>query len=68
MLLNGDTVQTLTVPGPKLLYMGEIDDLAAAALDGKPQRVTLADSRANVAALLALLHSAKEGQPISLAG
>jgi xylose dehydrogenase (NAD/NADP) len=66
MRRQGDHAQTMYVRGPKLLYSGEIDDLAAAALDGKPQRVTLADSRANVATLLALLQSAKEGRPVKI--
>jgi hypothetical protein len=33
---------------------------------GKPTRVTLADSRVNVATILALLQSAREGRPVTL--
>jgi D-xylose 1-dehydrogenase (NADP+, D-xylono-1,5-lactone-forming) len=66
VLRRGDETQTIRVPGPKLLYMGEVDDLTDAVLLGKPQRVTLADSRANVAVLLALLRSAREGKPVTM--
>jgi len=47
-------------------YIGEVEDLADAILLGKPPVVSLADSRANTAALLALLESAKSGQPVTL--
>jgi D-xylose 1-dehydrogenase (NADP+, D-xylono-1,5-lactone-forming) len=66
VLRRGDEIQNIRVPGPKLLYMGEVDDLTDAVLLGKPQRVTLADSRANVAVLLGLLRSAREGKPVTM--
>ena len=37
-----------------------------AIVHGKPTRVTLADSRVNVATILALLQSAREGTPVTL--
>ncbi len=40
--------------------------MADAVLNGKAPRVTLADSRANVAAMLALLQSAWEGRPVTV--
>ena len=43
------------------LYAGEVEDLADAVLLGTPPRVTLADSRANTAAIVALLASADAG-------
>jgi predicted dehydrogenase len=46
------------------LYSGEVEDLAAAALDGTPPRVSLADSRGNAAVLVALLESARTGQRV----
>jgi D-xylose 1-dehydrogenase (NADP+, D-xylono-1,5-lactone-forming) len=46
------------------LYSGEVEDLAAAVLDGAPPRVTLADSRGNTASLVALLEAARTGQPV----
>jgi predicted dehydrogenase len=48
------------------LYLGEVEDMANAILEGKRPRVTLADSRANVATIVALLQSAQEGRPVRL--
>lgn len=47
-------------------YAGEVEDLARAILDGKPSRVTLDDSRGNVAAIRALFESARTGKPVTL--
>jgi xylose dehydrogenase (NAD/NADP) len=66
LLRRGDDEQSLRVRGPELLYSGEVEDMADAVLRGKPQRVTLADSRANVATLVAFLQSAKEGKPVRI--
>lgn len=60
-----DDVQTIKISGQEL-YLGEVEDMADAVLLGKPPRITLEDSRNNVAAILALLRSAQEGRPISL--
>lgn len=62
---DGST-QIITAPGQEL-YIGEVEDLADAVLLGRPQRVTLADSRANVATIRALLQSAREGKPVTVA-
>lgn len=48
----------------KELYLGEVEDMADAVLDGKPPRISLKDSRANTAALLALYQSAKLNTPV----
>lgn len=58
-------VRTMTAPDQEL-YSGEIEDLASAVLDGTPPRVTLADSRGQAAALVALLTSARTGRPVSM--
>ena len=63
---RGDEEQSLRVRGPELLYSGEVEDMADAVLLGKPQHVSLADSRRNVQVLIALLRSAKEGQPVRM--
>jgi D-xylose 1-dehydrogenase (NADP+, D-xylono-1,5-lactone-forming) len=47
-------------------YLLEIEDLADAVRSGRPPRVSLADSRANVAALVALQRSAREGRTVKL--
>ena len=65
LLHNDGAAETITVPGQEL-YIGEVEDMADAILHGKPTRVTLADSRVNVATILALLKSAREGKPVSV--
>lgn len=63
----GDDIELVEVE-PQPLYLGELDDLADAVLLGRPPRVSLADSRANVATLVALHQSATLGQPVPLDG
>jgi predicted dehydrogenase len=65
ILQREDRTATLEVP-PFDLYSGEIADMEACVLDGAAQCVSLADSRGNVAALFALVESAKTGRPVSL--
>lgn len=62
----GDKEQSMRVHGPELLYSGEVEDMADAVLRGKPQRITLADSRGNAVTLSALIRSAKTGKPVRL--
>jgi predicted dehydrogenase len=47
-------------------YTGEVEDLARAVLDGAPPRVSLADSRGNVATLFALYEAARTGTSVPL--
>jgi len=63
LLTRGDQQESIEINGPEL-YAGEIEDMADAILFGKPPRVSLADSRGNVAAILALLESARVGRPV----
>jgi predicted dehydrogenase len=56
---------TLEIEGPEL-YTGEVEDMADAVLLGTPPRVSLTDSRGNVAVILALLESARVGKPVVL--
>lgn len=53
--------QTIKVAGSEL-YLGEVEDMCDAILQGKTPRITLADSRKNTAVILALLESAKSGK------
>jgi D-xylose 1-dehydrogenase (NADP+, D-xylono-1,5-lactone-forming) len=55
--------EEVVVPGADL-YRGEVEDLYDAAVLRRSPRVSLADSRANVATLAALLRSAREGRPV----
>jgi predicted dehydrogenase len=43
----------------KELYIWEVTDMEHAVLDGKPPRISLKDSRGNVAAILGLLEAAR---------
>lgn len=63
-LWRGDSVEEIPVEGPEELYLGEVTDLEAAVLEGRSPAVSLADSRGNVAAIEALLRSAREGRPV----
>jgi predicted dehydrogenase len=65
LLSKGDTVETVT-SDTEVLYLGEVEDIADAILNGKAPRISLADSRANVATIVALLQSSHEGKPITL--
>ena len=60
---GGENSETITVPGQEL-YIGEVEDMADCILNGKSPLVSLQDSRANVAAILALLRSASEGKAV----
>ncbi len=67
LLLNrGDRVEELPVTSHEELYLPQIEDLGRAILDGAPPRVSLADSRGNVATILALLESARTRRPVTL--
>ena len=65
LLTNHGKERTITVPGQEL-YIGEVENMADAILNGVAPRVSLADSRGNVAAIQALLRSAREGKPIRI--
>ncbi len=56
---------TIPVKGPDP-YVCEVEDLADSILLGKPPAVSLSDSCANTAAILALLESARTGKPVLL--
>lgn len=48
------------------LYLGEVEDICNAIEKQTPPRVSLQDSRANVAAILALAKSAETGSPVNM--
>jgi predicted dehydrogenase len=53
------------VPVPaKELYLGEVEDMNAAVLDGKPNYLTLAESRNHVRTVLALYESARNNSMV----
>jgi xylose dehydrogenase (NAD/NADP) len=57
--------EMVKVKGEKL-YLGEVEDMADAVLLGKEPRISLDDSRANVATIKALLESARSNQPVKV--
>jgi D-xylose 1-dehydrogenase (NADP+, D-xylono-1,5-lactone-forming) len=64
-LTSEGKTQSVQIKGSET-YIYEIEDMADAILLGKPSAVSLSDSRYNVAAILALLESAKTGKPVVL--
>ncbi|MCQ3937279.1 MAG: gfo/Idh/MocA family oxidoreductase [Chloroflexi bacterium] len=66
-LTRGDETQTIKIKGQEL-YSGEVEDMCDAILNGKPPRVSLTDSRGNIAAILGLLESAQTGRSFVLPG
>ena len=66
LLVTRDSrTEEIAVPGEDRFLL-EIEDLAEAVRSGRPPRVSLAFSRANVAALVALQRSARENRPVRL--
>jgi len=63
---HGDRVELIESPRADHLYQGEIEDMERAVLDGQPPRISLENSRGNVATILALLESARTGQVVRL--
>jgi xylose dehydrogenase (NAD/NADP) len=64
-LVRDGKTETIKVKGQEL-YLGEVEDLTDAILLGKKSRISLEDSRANVAAITALLESARTGAIVKL--
>jgi predicted dehydrogenase len=65
-LTKGDETSAIEVTSGAL-YLGEVEDVERAALDGAPQGMPLADSRGNAAVLCALLEAAREGREVAIA-
>jgi predicted dehydrogenase len=64
-LTSQGKTKTIAVKGNEP-YVSEVEDLADAVLLGKAPHISLDDSRANTAAILALLESARSGKPVSI--
>lgn len=60
-----DIVEEIPVP-EKELYLGEVEDMHAAILDGQPNYLSLTETRDHVRTVLALYESARTGQPVIL--
>ena len=57
--------RTISIKGPEL-YQAEIEDLENAILNRKAPRISLDDSRGNIAVIEALYQSAQSSQPVSI--
>ena len=64
-LRRAGSTETIVIRGDEL-YKGEVEDMAAAVLNGASPRVSLAESRGNIAAITALLESARSGRPVRI--
>jgi predicted dehydrogenase len=62
-LARGEATETVSL-GQVDLYLPEIEDLHDCAVTGREPRVSLAESRGNVATIVALLESARTGRPV----
>ncbi len=62
-LSSDDKQKKIKVKGEEL-YLGEVEDMCDAILFGKAPRVSLEDSRKNIAVILTLLESAESGKPV----
>lgn len=60
-LTRKEKTKKITVSGTEL-YLGEVEDMCDVILFGKAPRLSVEDSRKNVAVILALLKSAKSGK------
>jgi predicted dehydrogenase len=60
-----DGIESITAPEQDL-YQGEIEDMETCVFEGKPQRISLEDSRGNVGVIKAFLDSARIGKPVTL--
>jgi predicted dehydrogenase len=59
--------KTEEIPVPqKYLYLGEVEDMHAAILDGTPNYLALTETRNHVKTVLALYESAKTGKVVNL--
>jgi predicted dehydrogenase len=65
-LTRGEKTETIKIEGEELLYIGEVEDMADAILLGSEPRISLEDSRANVAVILALLEAARSKKSVKL--
>ncbi len=58
LLTRGDSTELIRVPHREL-YIGEVEDIESAVLDGLPQRLPLSESRLNLTAILNLIASSR---------
>jgi predicted dehydrogenase len=62
-LTKGSSQEKIKISGTNL-YLGEVEDMCDAILFNKPPRITLDDSRGNIAVILGLIDSVNQKKPI----
>ena len=65
ILVRGNAEEKIKISGTEL-YIGEVEDMCDAVLMNKPSRISLADSRGNIATILGLIDSANQKKSILL--
>ncbi len=65
ILVRGNAEEKIKISGTEL-YIGEVEDMCGAVLMNKPSRISLADSRGNIATILGLIDSANQKKSILL--
>ena len=63
--VKGEKEEKINISGTNL-YLGEVEDMCDSILLNKPQRITLGDSRGNIAAILGFLDSIHTKMPVFL--
>jgi xylose dehydrogenase (NAD/NADP) len=64
IISSNDVTEQIHIPA-KHLYLGEIEDMERAALDGNTPLLSLPETASHVRTVLALLQSARENRPIA---
>ncbi|HSG44838.1 MAG TPA: Gfo/Idh/MocA family oxidoreductase [Anaerolineales bacterium] len=64
-ITRDDKTEAIKIKGQEL-YLGEVEDIADAILEGKDTLISLRDSRENIAVISALLESARIGKPVTV--
>lgn len=64
-LIKGNKTETIALKGTDP-YVSEVEDISDAILLDRPTRVSLADSRGNVAVIQTLFESARTGKPMTM--
>jgi xylose dehydrogenase (NAD/NADP) len=60
-----DGQETIQIEGGEL-YIGEVEDMYDAIVEGRPSRMSLEDSHANIATILGLIKSAETGKIVKI--
>jgi predicted dehydrogenase len=66
LVTKGEESREIAAGGGEDRFLLEVEDLAESVRTGRPPRVSLAESRGNVAAIVALLRSARERRIVRL--